>query len=136
MFYWSLFSWDPWFCLGENIECRYSNERNCSYYGLLFYYLEIKCNEQGLTVAAGLTEADLQWFCLYFIKHLFKGGDVLHIECLVEQVINLIVLIWIIRFNVKQVKQKPLKKYFTENCLSFSCLIQNHHSLIAFIIWS
>ena len=38
---------------------------------------------------------------------------VLRIECLAEEVINHIILIWTIRFNVKQVKQKPLKVCIT-----------------------
>ena len=48
-----------------------------------------------------------------FIKHLFKRRDVLHIKFLVEKVINYIVLMGTIRYNVKQVKQKPLKVCIT-----------------------
>ena len=38
-------------------------------------------------------------FVFTFIKHLFKWRDVLHIGCLVEKVINHIVLIWTIKFK-------------------------------------
>ena len=44
-----------------------------------------------------------------FIKHLFKRRDVLHIGCLAEKVINHIVFIWTTKFNLKQVKQKPVE---------------------------
>ena len=55
-----------------------------------------------------------------FIKHLFKRMDVLHTECLVEKVINHIVLISTIRFNVKQAKQKkPLKICITWRVAGF-----------------
>ena len=61
----------------------------------IVYYLEIQYNEQEFAVVAKLTKADLECFCLYlmFIKHMFKRRDVLHIGCLVEKVINYIVLI-------------------------------------------
>ena len=39
-----------------------------------------------------------------FFKHLFKRRDVLHIGCLVEKVINHIVLIRTNKFDLKQVK--------------------------------
>ena len=48
-----------------------------------------------------------------FIKHLFKRRDVLHIGCLAEIVINHIAFIWTIKFNLKQVKQKPVKVCIT-----------------------
>ena len=60
-----------------------------------------------------LAKADLQYFVFTFIKHLFKRRDVLHIKFLVEKVINYIVLMGTIRYNVKQVKQKPLKVCIT-----------------------
>ena len=44
-----------------------------------------------------------------FMKHLFKRKDVLYIGCLEEKVINHIVLILKIKYNVKQIKQKPLE---------------------------
>ena len=43
-------------------------------------------------------------FVFTFMKHLLKRRNVLHIECLVEKTINHLVLIWTIKFNVKQVK--------------------------------
>ena len=52
-------------------------------------------------------------FIFTFIKHLFKRRDVFHIRCLVEKVINHIVLTWTINFNVKQVKQKHLELCIT-----------------------
>ena len=48
-----------------------------------------------------------------FIKHLFKRRDVLHIGCLAEKVINHIVFIWTTKFNLKQVKQKPVEVCIT-----------------------
>ena len=44
-----------------------------------------------------------------FIKHQFKRSYFLHIGCLVEKVINHMVLIWIIKFNLKHVMQKSVK---------------------------
>ena len=43
-----------------------------------------------------------------FVKHLLKQRDILPIGCLVEKLINHIALIETIKFNNKQVKQKPL----------------------------
>ena len=54
-------------------------------------YLEI-CNAKESTVVAKFTKA-YNVFFFTFIKHLFKRRDVLHIGCLVEKVINHIVLI-------------------------------------------
>ena len=48
-------------------------------------------------------------FVFSFSKHLFNRRNVLHIGRLVEKVINPIVLIRTIKFNLKQVKQKPLE---------------------------
>ena len=46
--------------------------------------------------------------------------DVLHVQCFVEKMINPIVLIWTISFNVKKVKQKPLKVCITWKIVGFS----------------
>ena len=59
-------------------------------------------------------------FVFTFAKHLFKWRDVLHVQCFVEKMINHIVLIWTIRFNVKQVKQRPLKVCITWKVVGFS----------------
>ena len=54
-----------------------------------------------------------------FIKDLFEWKDVLHIWCLVEKLINHIVLKWTIKFNVKQVKQKLLEVCITWKIVGF-----------------
>ena len=59
-------------------------------------------------------------FVFNFVKHLFKQRDVLHIECLVEKMINHIVLIWTRKCNVKQVKYQSL--YYLESCRLFGIL--------------
>ena len=88
---------------------RYSNESNCSYYGLIFITWKYNAmNKSWLWPQVWLGQT-CNVFVFTFIKHLLKWRDVLYIECLVEKVINHIVLKWRIRFNVKQVKQKPLK---------------------------
>ena len=81
-------------------------------------------------MVAKLTKADLQCFCLYlyylylyYLEHLFKQRDVLHIGYFVEKKMkNHTVLIQTIKFNVKQVKQKPLEVCITwkvAGCLEF-----------------
>ena len=109
MFFWSLFSWDQWLCLGENIERRYSNECNRSYYGSIFITWKYNAMNKSWMWPQNWLRQTCNFFVFTFIKHLLKRRDVLHIKCLVQKVINHIVLIWTIRFNVKQVKQKPLK---------------------------
>ena len=120
LFYWSIFSWDPWLCLRENVECRYSNECNCGYYGLIFItYKYNAVNKTWLWLQNWQRQA---WnvFVFTFIKHLFKRRDVLYIEWSVEKVISHIVLIWTIRLNVnKQVKEKPLKVCITWKVVGF-----------------
>ena len=56
-------------------------------------------------------------FVFTFIKHLFKRRDFLHIGCLAEKVISHIVLIWTIKFNLKQVK--PLEVCITWKVTGF-----------------
>ena len=58
-------------------------------------------------------------FIFTFIKHLFKRKDVLNIRCLVEKVINHIVLMWTIRFNLKLVNQKPVEVCITWKVIRF-----------------
>ena len=58
-------------------------------------------------------------FVFNFFMHLFKWRDVLHIECLVEKMINHVVLIWTIKFNVKQIKQKSLEVCITRKVVGF-----------------
>ena len=58
-------------------------------------------------------------FVFTFIKHLFKRRDVLHTGCLVEKQRNHIILIWTIKFNVKQVKQKRLDVCITWEVVGF-----------------
>ena len=115
-----LFSWDPWLCLCENIECRCSNECNFSCYGLIFINWRYNAiMDQSWLWAQNWLKLAWNGFVLTYIKHLFKWRDVLHIECLVEKVINRIVLIWTIWFNIKQVKQKSLKVWITWKVVGF-----------------
>ena len=109
LFWWSPFTWARWLCLGKNIESRYSNEWNCSYYGLII--ITWKCNVMKKSWLWPLNWLRQTWnvFVFTFIKHLLKWRDVLDIKCLAEKVINPIVLIWTIRFHAKQIKQKPLR---------------------------
>ena len=84
------------------------------------HYLEIKRYKQELTVFVKLTNADLHFFT--FIKYLFTQRDLLHTGWLVEKMINHVAVIWTIKFNVKQVKEKPLKVRITwkfARCLEF-----------------
>ena len=113
------FSWDPWLCLGENIECNYSNECNCSYYGLIFITWKYNSINKSWLWLQNWLRQTCNFFVFTFIKHLFKWRNVLHIEWFVEKVINHIVLMWTIKFNVKQVKQKPLKVCITWKVVGF-----------------
>ena len=63
-----------------------------------------------MTVAAKLTKADLQCCYLPFEETLVQMEVFLHIGCLVE---NHIPILWTMRFNDKQVKQKPSKVCIT-----------------------
>ena len=58
-------------------------------------------------------------FVVTFIKLLFKPRDVFLIGCLVEKLMNHIILIWAIKFNLKQVKQKPLEVWITRKVIGF-----------------
>ena len=124
MFSWSLFSWDPWLCLCENIECRYSDECNCSYYRLIFITRKYNAMNKSWLWPQKLLRPKmfLSLSLPLLIKHLFKRRDLLHIKCLVEKLINQLVLIWTITFNVKQVKQKPLKVCLTWKVVRFGIL--------------
>ena len=128
MFYWSLFSWDPWLCLGENIESRYSNECSFSYYGLFFITWKYNAINKNWLWPQNWLSQTWNVFVFTFVKHLLKRRDVLLIKCFVEKVINHAVLIWIwtIRFNVKQVKQKPLKVCITWKVVGFLELLKKH----------
>ena len=88
---------------------RYSNECNCSYYGLIFITSKYNAMSKSWLWPQNWLRQTCNVFVFTFIKHIFKRRDVLQIKCLVEKVINHIVLIWTISFNVKQVKQKALK---------------------------
>ena len=59
------------------------------------------------------------FFFFTFIKHLYKQNDVLNIGCLLEKVINHIVLIWTIEFDLKQVNQKPVEICITWKVIGF-----------------
>ena len=104
---------------GENKECRYSNECNCSYYGLVFIAWKYNATKKSWLLQQNWQRKTCNVFVFSFIKHLLKWSDVLHVQCFVEKVINHIVLIWTIRFNVKQVKQKPLKVCITWKVVRF-----------------
>ena len=106
------FSWDPWLCLGENVECRYSSECHCSYYGLIFVTWKYNAmNKSWLLPQNWLRPA--MFLSLPLCKTYSNGGM---IKWFVEQVIN---HIWAIRFNVKQAKQKPLKVCITWKVVRF-----------------
>ena len=122
LFYWSLFSWDAWLCFFQNIECRYYNECNCSYNRLVFITWKYIAMSKGWLCVQNWLRQTCNNFVFTSIKHLFKRRNVLHIKCSVENMKNHIALIWIIRFNVKKVKQKPLKLCITwkvVGCLEF-----------------
>ena len=53
---------------------------------------------------------------------MFKKRDILHIACLVEKVTNHIVLMWKIKFNLKQVKQKSVEVCITRSYRIFRIL--------------
>ena len=106
MFYWSLFS-------------RYSNECNCSYYRLIVITWKYNAMNKSWLWPQNWLRQTCNVFAFTFIKHLLKRRDVLHIKCSVEKVINHIALIWTIRFNVKQLKQKPLKVFITWKVIGF-----------------
>ena len=106
-------------CLGENIESRYSNERYCSYYGLIFIIWKYNAVNKNWMWPQNWLRQSGNVFVFTFTKHLLKRWDVLHIKCLVEKVINHIVLMGPIGLNVKQVKQKPLKVCITSKVIGF-----------------
>ena len=97
---------------GENKECRYSNECNCSYYGLVFIAWKYNAMNTSWLLLQNWLRQTCNVFVFTFINP-FKGRDVLHVQCFVEKVIHHVVLIGTIRFNIKQVKQKPLKVCIT-----------------------
>ena len=103
------FYWDLSLCLGEKIEYRYSNEFNSSYYGLIITTWKYNAMNRSWVWSQNWLEQVCNIFAFTFIKHLFKRRDAFHIEYLLEKVMNHIVLIRTIRFNVKQVKKKSLK---------------------------
>ena len=103
----------------ENKECRYFNECTFSYYGLIFVAWKYNAMNKSWLLLQSYLRQTFNFFVFTFIKHLFKLRFALHIECFVEKVINHIVLIWTIRFNVMQVKQKPLKICITWKVVGF-----------------
>ena len=119
LFYWSLFSWDTRLCLSENIESRYSNECNCSCYGLISINWKYNAMNKSWLLPQNWLRQTCNVLVFTFIKHLLKRRDVLHIKCFVEKMLDHIVLIWTIKFNVKQVNQKPLKVCITWNVIGF-----------------
>ena len=119
MLYWSLFSWGVWLCLGENVESRYSNKFDCSYYGFIFITWKYNAMNKSWLWPQNWLRQTCNASVFTFIKHLLKRRDVLHIKCLVEKVINYIILVWTIRFNVEQVRQKPLKHCITWKVIGF-----------------
>ena len=119
LFYWSFFSWDPWLCFSPNIECRYSNECNCSYYWLIFITWKYSAMNKSWLWLRNWLRQICNVFGFTFIKHLFKRRDVLHIECLLGKMMNHIVLICTMKFNFKQVTQRPLKFCITWKVVGF-----------------
>ena len=86
----------------------------------MFITLKYNTMNKSLLLSQNSLRQTYNVFAFTFIKHLFKQRDVLHIGCLVEmfigclvQVINRTVLIWTIKFNLKQVKQKPVEVCIT-----------------------
>ena len=102
---------------GENKECRYPNECNCSYYGLVFIAWKYNAVNKSWLLLQNWLRQTCNAFP--FVKYLFKQRDVLHVRCFKEKMINHTVLVWTIRFNVKQVKQKPLKVCITWKIVGF-----------------
>ena len=98
---------------GENKECRFSIECNCSYYGLVFITWKYNAMNKRWLLLQNWLKQTCNAFVFTFNKHPFKRKNVLHVQCFVEKVISHIVLIRTTRFNVKQVKQKPLNVFIT-----------------------
>ena len=100
-------------CSSKWLFVKLPAANDCSYYGLTL--ITWKCNtknESWLWLQNWLRHT-CNVVVFTFIKHLFKRRDVLHIRYSVEKMTNHILLTWTIRFNVKEVKQKPLKVCIT-----------------------
>ena len=104
---------------GENIECTYSNECNWFYYRLVFIAWKYNGMNKSWLLLQNWLRQICNVFVFTFIKYLFKRRHVSHVQGFVEKVINHIVLIWTIKFNVKQVKQNPLKVCITWKVVGF-----------------
>ena len=81
--------------------------------GLMFIAWKYNTMNKSRLWSQNLPRQICKVFVFVFIKHWLKRRNVLHIGCLVEKVINHILLIWTIKFNVKQVKHKPLEVCIT-----------------------
>ena len=99
--------------LERSLKLPAASKSNCSYCGLIFITWKYNTMKKSRLLSQNSLRQICNVFAFTFIKHLFKRRIVLHIGCIVEKVINHIVLIWAIKFNVKQVKQKPLEVCIT-----------------------
>ena len=106
-------------CFSHNIESRYSNEWNCRYYGLVFITWKYTAMNKSWLWPQNWLRQTCNVFAFTFIKYLFEQTDVLHFAYWMlsrkrnkPHSLN-------IRFNVKQVKQKPLKVCITWKVVEF-----------------
>ena len=77
-----------------SVKLPVASKCNCSRYGLMFITWI-----QSTTVNCAQKMETCNVFVFAFIKHLFKRRSYLHIGCLVEKLINHIVLIWTVTFR-------------------------------------
>ena len=77
--------------LGRSAKSPAANKCNCSGCGLMF--ITWKYNTTSQLLSLNLLRQTCNVFTFNFIKLLLKQRDVLHIGCLVEKVINHIILI-------------------------------------------
>ena len=98
-----------------SVKLPAANKCNCSWYGLMFITWKYNAINKTQVWSQNWLRQTCNVFVSSFVKHLLKWRDVLHIGCLVKKMMNQIVLIRTIKFNVKHVKQKPLEVCITWN---------------------
>ena len=73
-------------CLGDNIECRYSNECNWSHYRLIVITWKYNAMNNSWLWLQNQQRQACNVFVFTFITQQFKQNDVLHIKYLVQKV--------------------------------------------------
>ena len=84
--------------LERSAKSPVANKCNCSWCGLMF--ITWKYNTMSRLLSLNSLRQTCNVFTFNFIKLLLKRRDVLHIGCLVEKVINHIILIWTLKLNL------------------------------------